>query len=424
MNIQVLVIILFVAFLSHQCIWALGYLDYSRRQLSEVPSLPGNASIIYTLKLAYNNIMLLDHTSFVGYYDLKILKLNHNSLRLVMNGSFNHMHQLEYLSMMENKIVQFPSAFGPSDQTLQYFNLWRAVSDNSLLAYPYFSGFVQLETLLLGGNHNLQPLDATILPPTLTNIVLNYGAVSNFPHFSPDISRLEKIGIQNNKIEIIPQSAIALLSELLKFHAARNRIIIFPNFVNCSFLEELFIDHNLITVVPRGNIEGLTRLRILWLQNNRLSHMTNISHLTSLREFNISYNIVAELPQEILRGLPNLLKLSCEHNQISVLPDVVALLPSLQEFYVQGNRLLTLPDYYAHSSPLTFHVRGNPLICNRSLCWMRLLNWTNPTSPLSLDTPTCTEPPPVANFLVAQAHPMAMMCYDGNCVHRIEIETK
>ena len=172
--------------------------------------------------------------------------------------------------------------------------------------------------------------------------------------------------------------------------------------------------NNKISVIPRENIEGLIGLRIFLLQNNFLLRMTNISYLTSLEEFNIGYNLIAELPEEIFQGLPNLIKLSCEYNQISVLPDLIAHLPSLQEFYMQGNRLLTLPDYYAHSSPLTFHVQDNLLNCNRSLCWLRMLTWTNPTSPLNLDSPTCAEPPLVLYTRVVRAHPTGMECYDGN----------
>ena len=222
------------------------------------------------------------------------------------------------------------------------------------------------------------------------------------------------MSIKDNRIQLIPQSTIVRLFELEKFDAGRNCITQFPNFVNSSLLKELYMGNNRIMAIPRENIVGLTQLRIFYIQNNLLSHMANISHLTSLEYFNIGYNMIAELPEGIFQGLSNLIKLSSEYNQISVLPDLIAHLPSLRELYMQGNRLLTLPDYYAHFSPLTFHVQDNPFICNRSLCWLHMLTWTYPTSPLSLDSPTCAEPPFVTKTLVTRAHPTRMECYDGS----------
>ena len=337
-----------------------------------------------------------------------------NKLTYITDGTFIKMYQLKVLSMDANAITQLPIDFGPSDKTLKIFDAWSGIRVSSILVYPYFTAFVHLEKLNLGGRYNMEDIDASILPQMLTTLTLNKARMYDFPNLSAYSPRIRTMGIQDNRIQRIPQSTIAQLFELEKFVAGHNYITQFPNFVNSSLLKKLYMDNNKIKVIPRENIEGLTQLRIFSLQNNLLSHMTDISHLTSLECFNISYNMIAKLPEEIFQGLPNLIKLSCEYNRIAVLPDLIAHLPSLREFYMQGNRLLTLPDHYAHSSPLTFHVQDNPLICNRSLCWLRMLNWTNTTSPLNLDSPTCAEPPFVANTLVSRAHPTPMGCYDGN----------
>ena len=396
-------------------------LDYSSQNLTSVPPRPNGTETIHILDLAHNAIQSLNNVSFTGYDDLKSLYLQFNGLEFVMDGTFINMHQLELLAIQYNDIKQLPSVFGPSGQTLQSFNLWLAISNTNILVYPYFIEFIKLTSVSLGGAYNLQSFDAGILPPKLEFLSLNYGAIFYFPNLSPYVPHLTEIYIENNDLEMIPNHAIAWLSKLVIFSAKNNRITNFPNFVNSSLLELLNLARNRIAVTPRANIEGLIQLQKVQLEHNRLTYMTNISYLVSLEEFNAGYNEISELPKEIFRGLPNLITLSCEYNRIAVLPDIVALLPRLRKLYVQGNRLHTLPDCYQHSSPLTFHVENNPLVCNRSVCWLRLLTWTNPTSPLNLDSPTCAEPPRLANTLVARAHPTEMECYHGKVVLKWQI---
>ena len=384
------------------------------QNLTSVPRPPAGIGIILYLSLMHNNIQVLNDTSFAGYDDLMTLYMSNNKLRYIMDGTFIKMYQLQILHMDLNAIVQLPNVFGPSEKTLELWILWRAIRDSRIIVYPYFAAFVNLKYLNLGGNHNMQPIDGPILPPNVTYLTLNQARMYEFPNISAFCPRIRAMAINNNQIREIPQSAIAWLPELVVFDVSDNYITQFPSFVNSALLENLEMQINKITVVPHENIEGLTRLRIFLLQRNLLSHMTNISHLTSLEYFNIGYNMITNLPEEMFQGLPNLIKLSCEYNQVAVLPHIIALLPSLRQFYMQGNRLLTLPDYYAHSSPLTFHVQDNPFICNRSLCWLRMLTWTNPTSPLSLDSPVCAEPLLVADTRVSRAHPTRMECYDGN----------
>ena len=388
-------------------------LDLSNQNLTAVPGPPRGSGAVNHLNIARNDIQTLNATSFIGYDDVMELDLTDNGLQYILDGTFINMYQLKKLHMSGNSIRQLPSVFGPSDQTLELWHMWASISDNSILAYPYFATFVKLDVLNIGGLFNLRPLKGEMLPPRLTDITLNHGSMDEFPNLSPNTPIMKHFSIHNNYIKTIPQASIAWLSELVSFNAASNIITNFPSFVNSSLLEELYLSDNKIAATPRENIEGLTSLRFFSLEKNLLSRMTNISYLTSLETFRIGQNQITQLPEDIFQGLSNLKMLSCEYNQISVLPDIVALLPSLQEFNVQGNLLLTLPDYYSHSSPLTFHIQENPLVCNLSLCWLRMLQWTNPSSPLILDSPTCGEPPLVSDTLVARVHPTGMECYNG-----------
>ena len=393
-----------------------GALDYSGQGLTAVPSPPANSGTVVELYLRGNKLQSLDETSFTGYDSLKLLDISNNGLRFIMNGTFINMYQLEKLFMATNRVEQLPSDFGPSAQTLQHLNMWRAVHDNRILSHPYFAAFAKLKSLTLGGSFTLQTLTASMLPSTLTYVGLNHGSVINFPNFTAYTPLMGHIDIQYNNIKSIPQSTIAQLSMLVFLHARHNHIEIFPSLVNSLLLDIISMENNQIVDTPRENIEGLTQLRIFRLQYNRLTRMTNISHLTLLEEFNVGYNMISEVSKDIFHGLPNLLKLYCEYNYIDVLPDIGTLLPRLEEFYVQGNRLLTLPDFYYHSTPLTLLGQDNPLVCNRSLCWLRLLTWTNPAFPLSTDSPVCEKPLVVKETPVTRAHPSGMECYNGNHV--------
>ena len=413
MDIPGFTVIILLSSLSYK---STGALDYSGQGLTAVPSPPANSGTVVDLYLGTNKLESLNETSFTGYDSLKLLDIYHNGLRFIMDGTFINMYQLEKLVLATNRIEQLPSDFGPSAQTLKYLNMWQAVHDNRILSHPYFAAFAKLEWLALGGSYTLQTLTASILPSTLTYVGFNYGSVINFPNFTAYTPLMEHIDIQYNDIKSIPQSTIAQLSMHVFLRVRNNHIEIFPSLVNSLLLEFISMENNQIVDTPRENIEGLTQLRIFRLQYNRLTRMTNISHLTSLEEFNVGYNMISEVSKDIFHGLPNLLKLSCEYNYIDVLPDIGTLLPRLEEFYVQGNRLLTLPDFYYHSTSLTLLGQNNPLVCNRSLCWLRLLTWTNPAFPLSTDSPVCEKPSVVKETPVTRAHPTGMECYNGNHV--------
>ena len=415
MEILGCMIMILMASLSYK---STGALDYSGQGLTAVPSPPANSGVVAELRLSGNKLESLNGTSFTGYDSLKLLDISDNGLRFVMDGTFINMYQLKKLYMATNIIEQLPSDFGPSAQTLTDLNMWQAVHDSRILSHPYFAAFANLELLSLGGSYTLQPLTASMLPSSLTFISLNFGSVSNFPNFTAYTPLMKYIDIEHNSVKSIPQSTIAQLSKLVSLSARNNYIKKFPGFANSSRLEVISRENNQIAVTPRENIEGLTQLRTLRLQNNRLTRMTNISHLTSLEEFNVGYNMISEVSKDIFHGLPNLLKLSCEYNYIDALQDIGTLLPRLEEFYVQGNRLLTLPDFYYHSTPLTLLGQDNPLVCNRSLCWLRLLTWTNPAFPLSTDSPVCAKPSVVMGTPVIRAHPTRMECYDGNYVQK------
>ena len=135
-------------------------LDYSRHNLTAVPRPPAGSGPIYDLDLTDKYIEVLNDTSFISYDTLIKLYLLRNKLKYILAGTFMKMYQLKILYMDSNALRQLPIDFGPSDQTLKLFYAWNGVSDSSILVYPYFTAFVNLEKLNLGGSYNMEAIDA------------------------------------------------------------------------------------------------------------------------------------------------------------------------------------------------------------------------------------------------------------------------
>lgn len=75
------------------------------------------------------------------------------------------------------------------------------------------------------------------------------------------------------------------------------------------------------------------------------------------------------------------------------------------------NLLTTIPDLY--DAPLvTLTLADNPLICNQSLCWIRM--WPYLKTPLALDDVTCTLPGLTVPESLMSIHPVDILCYKGN----------
>ena len=141
--------------------------------------------------------------------------------------------------------------------------------------------------------------------------------------------------------------------------------------------------------------------------------MTDISYLYSLEKFTIGYNQITDIPEEFIMGLHNMRTFGCDNNSLLFLPNISRYFPQLQELYVQGNQLKTLPDLYDMPALSILTVANNPYVCNRSLCWLRMLPWMNPNNPMTQDTPRCDQPTSVTGTEVLRYHPTVMNCYEG-----------
>ena len=141
--------------------------------------------------------------------------------------------------------------------------------------------------------------------------------------------------------------------------------------------------------------------------------MTDISHLISLQKFFIGYNFITEIPPSFLKGLVNMKTFDCNNNKLTSLPNISLFFPKLEELYVQGNHLRTLPDLFEFPSLAMLQAAENPYECNVSMCWLRMLPWLKPSVTFLQDNPVCDLPTAHANTATQRFHPTLMKCYNG-----------
>ena len=387
-------------------------LDFSQSNLTEVPICPVNHSIA-SINLDENQIQELFPHSFINCDELTKMSLASNGLQKIHDGTFDNIHKLNRLILNDNSIVQLPADFGPSTTTLTTISLLSAMRDPRLFNYPYFSAFTRLGIINLGLN-NIGNLNDTFFPPNIRWIVANSGRMDTFPPISSLTPNIEVLAFAGHQLTTIPQKAVAGLFELKSLIMSKNIIKNFPNFSHCKKLTLLKFEHNELSYVPRKHIEGLESIREIHFTNNWLSNMTDIFHLISLQKFFIGYNLITEMPVWHIEGLPNMKTFACNNNKLKSLPNISAFFPELEELYVQGNYLKTLPDLFEFAHLVTLQSAENPYECNVSLCWLRMLPWLKPSVNKLQDSPVCDLPAAYTGTAVVRFHPTLMECYKGD----------
>ena len=386
-------------------------LDFSRSRLTGVPSCPVNQSI-NSINLNNNNIEELFPHSFDNCGELTRISLDFNGLRNIHDGTFDNIYNLQLLTLNNNNIVQLPASFGPSSTKLNTILLIAALEDPRILIYPYFSAFTGLHTINIVCSSN-ENLNDSFYPPNVIWINAQFGTMDTFPHLSSLTPHIQILALPGHQLTIIPQEAVAGLFKLREIFLNKNEIRNFPNLSHCTGLTLLRFEHNQLSYIPRQHVEGLESILQIHFSNNGLVDMTDISHLNSLQKFFIGYNLITEIPTSFIEGLVNMKTFACNNNKLKLLPNISAFFPKLEELYVQGNYLKTLPYLYEFAPLVTLQSAENPYECNVSLCWLRMLPWLKPSVTILQDNPRCDSPAAYVDTTVVRFHPTVMECYNG-----------
>ena len=381
--------------------------NLARKQLTTVPSdLP---TAVKTLKLERNKLNLLNAGSFSNYPGLRILDLSFNPLEVIEDGTFNHQITLEELYLRECQIRQLPASFGPSTTTMGIWDMHSGFTTMAIFQNPYFADFTSLRYLMLGFEGEDLSLDLSLLPSSMRFLDINSGIIPTLPDFSY-IPNLDKLFLYYLYIEHIPQQHIDPLIYVKEILLNNNKLTLMPNLSHMPLLWDLWIYDNLIQEVPRSHISGLVSLKNLLMDRNLLHTMPNFSYLTKLEELSLTENCITNVPASTLLGIPKLLKLRLNKNKISVLGDITSLWARL---YLQNNNLTTLPDLY-NMELKTLMLKGNPLSCNQSLCWLRMWPWNKPLP--TLDNVFCATPSDMTEVQAVRVHPTKLQCFNGTAI--------
>ena len=208
---------------------------------------------------------------------------------------------------------------------------------------------------------------------------------------------------------------------------------------NFIFLQDLYMVANDLRVIEDGAFDNNPRLKLLYLDQNKLEKIPisfgsaesslekihlqdalqeevyvnfNLTGLRNLNYLNIQKN--ANLPNHVFTTLPGNIEFlyMAECNLKYIPPGNLENLKNLAFMYIEQNQLQTVPDLY--DLPLTFiYLGGNPLECNKSLCWIRMWDLTKPRPLLHLGV--CATPGHLAGRQLQAVDPAVLRCFEGKC---------
>ena len=156
---------------------------------------------------------------------------------------------------------------------------------------------------------------------------------------------------ENKQLTSIPND-IPTNVEHLKLSGNRIAEITANAFSNFDQMVVLDLSSNLIANVEVGAFNDLGNLQYLYLHNNKISTLDPdvFRDTNELKVLYLGDNDITSVRPKHLISMWDLQELGLQNNQISTL--------NLED-------LLRLPDF-----TLKLHLKGNPLTCNESLCWL------------------------------------------------------
>ena len=381
--------------------------DMSNQNLQAVPQTIDLT--VTNLILRENHFFTLDAYSFKKFSELLELDVVSCRIEVILDGTFAMQNRLETLDMTYNNIHDLPLDFGPLVNSIITLRMYRAFANNYDLKPYYFSAFSRLKDLEVGG------LPFTFTKAHIPTGMTKLGAfdyLKTLPDFS-NMTHLTTLDVSYNDLIAIPSEYILGLNSLTFIGFGKNRVELMPDLSHLNNLEILSAWSNSISIIPRNTIQGLGKLYDFGFENNKLKTMPNVSYLSSLQYLRLPGNLIRHIPNNTLNGLPNLWNIDLTGNMIWHMDGLQQLAANNLYLFLSGNQFIILPDLFDMTLG-ELHIRNNPLLCNQSLCWLRMWPWFKDLP--SIDNPECAEPQNLAGMNATKVHPVALNCYKGQCV--------
>ncbi|XP_053545265.1 malignant fibrous histiocytoma-amplified sequence 1 homolog [Bombina bombina] len=156
-------------------------------------------------------------------------------------------------------------------------------------------------------------------------------------------TKIESLNLDRNKLKSVPE--LSRLQDLKILILSKNELSHFPEEIQLlKHLERLEVNQNKIQNIPNGLFSHIIRLKYLKLNNNRLTELPNdLSSCSNLLYLNLSHNLFSTFPQAVL-SLKKLEEFYVENNKLQKLPSELFLDLSLKKFKASSNQLREPPD--------------------------------------------------------------------------------
>ena len=238
---------------------------------SNYASVPQNITENVThLILSYNDITVLDNTSFIKYSKLRIIDLGYNGIEYILEGTFDNNKHLKKLHFGHCNIKYLPPSFGPSAPSIEEIDLAAAIESNftGIIRNQYLAQFSSLTYLRLK-YIKLYTIEDIFLPRSLQHLDIAHTGLSFFPNVTSDrLPALQKLTVQHNEIQEIPEYMFSGISDLL------THFTMFRNGLNC--IANFALKTKLFAIDVSGNnletqsdlLAELPKLKKIWLEKN------------------------------------------------------------------------------------------------------------------------------------------------------------
>ncbi|ONH68786.1 Adenylate cyclase [Cyberlindnera fabianii] len=344
---------------------SLKILDLSSNEFEVYPESINKLTSLLQLDLSYNKLKRLPES----INNLKSLKKMNISSNYLTHVDIN-MHSLRTLNLRYNDIFEIHL------QGNNLENLYLTHNNISNISDP----LPGLRLLDLQQNPITQ---LNIQSPNLASLNLCKAKLTSLPGFILTLSKLEKLELSKNALRELPDiSSLANLRELSMYS---NNLEILPDLSALSKLKFLDLhDNNLKSIYDFSVVEDVNlssnlisefpdptddKTHILRASDNQLDENSfyAIRALKHLRTLDLSYNKLIDIPNNTLGSLVHLEELYMSGNALSSLPDDFDQLTQLRLLTLNGNRFRTLPSDMSNlSNAEVIDVGSNDLKYNTS----------------------------------------------------------
>lgn len=254
----------------------------------------------------------------------------------------------KHLPVTETDLLPFEKPLQTQDEHL--VTIWGAIqAQNPTLALVDVPTLAQDETSAQQADKVRACWDKNIdLLLTIPELNLNVLGLTTLPPEIAQLTRLNKLTLENNQLKVWPAALDALTS--LRYLSLRGtELSVLPDqigrFTALTFLN-LNINH--LSALPSaiGKLASLTSLYCMC--NPQLTALPDeIGALSQLRGLSIARNALTSLP-ETIGQLVALEKLDASENQLTYVPNSIGNLRSICDLCLGSNPLCSLPEAISH----------------------------------------------------------------------------